>query len=54
MTTEEKELLEEYTNFLLQEGYVDADIYAEPPSQGVTVIDLFILKKTSEAYKEKK
>jgi len=53
MTTKEKEILEEYTNFLLKEGYLDADIYAEPPSQGVTVIDLFILKKTSEIYKDK-
>ena len=33
--------LEEYTNFLLKEGYCDTDVYCEPP----TAIDRFIHPK---------
>ena len=34
-----KNLLTEYTDFLLKEGYCDSDVYCEPPS----AIDRFLI-----------
>jgi len=34
-----KDLLTEYTDFLLKEGYCDSDVYCEPPS----AIDRFLI-----------
>ena len=42
MTDHEKDLLEEYTRWLLKEGYTDTDVYDEPP----TAVDQFIQYKT--------
>ena len=36
-----KDLLTEYTEFLLKEGYCDSDVYCEPP----TAIDRFMHKE---------
>lgn len=36
----DKDLLSKYTDFLLEHGYVDTDVYEEPP----TAIDQFISK----------
>lgn len=45
MTEDEKIILEEFLEFLVKEGYCDTDVYTEPPSKDVTVIDLFMIIK---------
>ena len=43
-----KELLKAYTDFLLKEGYCDTDVYSEPPSKDLTIIDLFMIHKREQ------
>jgi len=47
MTEWGKDLLTEYTDFLLKNGYCDSDVYSEPPS----AIDQY-LNKTQQTWKK--
>ena len=41
LNEKEKQLLEDFLDFLLKEGYCDSDVYTEPPS----AIDRFMHPK---------
>lgn len=45
MTEETKIALTEFLDYLVKEGYCDADVYAEPPGENLTVIDEFMILK---------
>jgi hypothetical protein len=44
MTNHDKDLLEEYTRWLLKNQYTDSDVYDEPP----TAVDRFIRYKEGQ------
>ena len=48
MTENEKIILEEFLEFLVKEGYCDTDVYSEPPSKDLTIIDLFMIHKREQ------
>jgi hypothetical protein len=48
MTEETKIALTEFLDYLVREGYCDTDVYHEPPSEGITVIDQFMIIKRKE------
>jgi len=45
-TEARKDELQPFLDFLLKEGYCDADVYAEPPKKDLTVIDAYIIQKS--------
>ncbi len=48
LRSDKMELLQRYSDHLMKQNYVDADLYAEPPSEGMTVIDEFMKTEPAE------